>query len=268
LSVLATAAPVVATFHAFHDRSKLLDAAAPFLRTVARRLDAAVAVSEAAAAFAAPIVGEDIDNVPNGMDVARWSRRRGRATGLPDGRVLLWASRLDPQKGFGVAVRAFARLASEFDDLSFVVAGDGRGVDALDIAEPAVRGRIVMLGAVPNVELPRYHASADVFVAPATGHESFGYVLVEALAAGLPVVASDIPGYREVIRDGVDGVLVPPADDEALASAISRVLHDPKLAAKLATAGRKRAREFSWDVVTPKIEAIYERVTSDDVSTR
>jgi phosphatidyl-myo-inositol alpha-mannosyltransferase len=99
-----------------------------------------------------------------------------------------------------------------------------------------------------------------VFASPATGHESFGIVLVEALAAGVPVVATDIPGYREVIRDGVDGLLVPPSDAAALASAIRRVLVEPGLASALAQAGRARSREFSWDVVVPRIEAIYERV--------
>jgi phosphatidylinositol alpha-mannosyltransferase len=117
-----------------------------------------------------------------------------------------------------------------------------------------------MLGSVPNVELPACLAAADVFASPATGHESFGIVLVEALAAGVPVVATDIPGYREVIRAGVDGLLVPPSDAAALASAIRRVLAEPELASALAHAGRARAREFSWDVVVPRIEAIYERV--------
>jgi phosphatidylinositol alpha-mannosyltransferase len=262
-SVLASNRPAVATFHAFHERSRLLGVAAPFLRSVARRLDAAVAVSQAAAEFAAPVVDGDVEIVPNGIDVERWSGAEP-ATDLPTGRRLLWASRLDPQKGFGVAVRAFARLASEFDDLVFVVAGDGHDRGAVDVLPPPVRDRVVMLGAVANVDLPRYHAACDVFVAPATGHESFGVVIVEALAAGLPVVATDIPGYREVIRDGVDGLLVPPSDDVALSLAIARLLREPELAAKLSTAGRHRAREFSWLAVAPKLEAIYERVTSRD----
>lgn len=258
LTVLASTVPAVATFHAFHERSRLLAVAAPFLRAVARKLVASIAVSEAAAEFVATVVEGGIEIVPNGIDVDRWSRAEPTGA-LPAGRRLLWASRLDPQKGFDVAVRAFARLATEFDDLVFVVAGDGRDRDALELLPPAVRARAVMLGAVPNVELPRYHASCHVFVAPATGHESFGIVLVEALAAGLPVVATNIPGFREVIRDGVDGLLVPPGDDEAVASAIARVLSEPELAAELSTRGPERAREFSWDVVTPRIEAIYER---------
>jgi phosphatidyl-myo-inositol alpha-mannosyltransferase len=258
LTVLATSAPAVATFHAFHERSRLLAVAAPFLRSVARKLGASIAVSEAAAEFVARVVDGGIEVVPNGIDVDRWARAEP-AGDLPAGRRLLWASRLDPQKGFDVAVRAFALLATEFHDLVFVVAGEGRGRDALELLSPAIRARVDMLGAVPNGELPRYHVACDVLVAPATGHESFGIVLVEALAAGLPVVASDIPGYREVIHDGVDGLLAPPSDHEAVASAIARVLRESTLARELSRAGRERAREFSWDVVTPRIEAVYER---------
>ena len=124
----------------------------------------------------------------------------------------------------------------------------------------SLRGRILRLGTVPHAELPRYHAVADVAVSPATGQESFGIVLVEAMAAGVPVVASDIAGYREVVRDGVDGLLVPPNDANALAAAIRRVLSEPELAATLAAAGRTRAETFSWRTVAPRLEAVYDRV--------
>jgi phosphatidylinositol alpha-mannosyltransferase len=260
MSVLATDAPVVATFHAYHDRSRLLEAAAPLLRNVARRIDAAVAVSRAAGRFVTPVFPEGVEIVPNGVDVERFAQPGPPAAGLPDGRILLWVGRLDPQKGFPIMVGAFGRLATEYPDLSLVVAGDGRDRHAADMLTEDDRARVLMLGSVPNVELPTYLAAADVFASPATGHESFGIVLVEALAAGVPVVATDIPGYREVIRDGVDGLLVPPSDAAALASAIRRALVEPDLASALAHAGRARAREFSWDVVVPRIEAIYERV--------
>jgi phosphatidylinositol alpha-mannosyltransferase len=116
-----------------------------------------------------------------------------------------------------------------------------------------------MLGTLANQELPPVAAGCDLFLGPATGGESFGVVLIEAMAAGLPVVASDTPGYDEVVRDGVDGLLVPPSDPEALAVAAGRVLDDPELAARLAAAGRDRARTFDWSVVVPRIEALYDR---------
>jgi len=123
-----------------------------------------------------------------------------------------------------------------------------------------VAKRVVTLGTVPHDELPAYFAAADVFVSPATGQESFGVVLLEAMAAGVPVVASDIPGYREVVRDAEDGLLVRPGDAAALAAAVRGVLDEPALSGKLRDAGRKRAAEFSWESITPRLEAIYGRV--------
>jgi phosphatidylinositol alpha-mannosyltransferase len=264
LAVRASAVPTVGTFHAGHDRSRLMSAAAPILRATYRRLDARIAVSHAAADFLATAFPGPVEIVPNGVEVDRFAEASGAAApvppGVPAGRRMLWVSRLDPQKGFPMVVRAFERLARELDDLSLVVIGDGRDRGAVDMLSPDLRARVAMLGAIPNVELPAYHAAADVFAAPATGHESFGVVLVEAMAAGVPVVASDIPGYREVVRDDVDGLLVPAGDVDALAGSVRRILSEPKLARRLSQAGRERARAFSWDVVVPRIEAIYERV--------
>jgi phosphatidylinositol alpha-mannosyltransferase len=252
---------VVATFHAHLDRSRLLGAAAPALRTVRRQIDRGIAVSQAAAGFVERVFDGPLGVVPNGVDVERFAEPGAPAAGLPEGRRLLWVGRLDPQKGFPVAVRAFARLAAEFEDLTFVVAGDGRDRDAVGLLAPAHRMRVRMLGTVPHERLPSYLAAADVFVSSATGQESFGIVLVESMAAGVPVVASEIPGYREVVRDGVDGLLVAPNDPGALASALRSVLSEPGLAARLSAAGRERASEFSWERVIPRIEAVYHLVT-------
>jgi phosphatidylinositol alpha-mannosyltransferase len=114
-----------------------------------------------------------------------------------------------------------------------------------------------MLGQVPNEELPTYHAAADVFLAPSLGGESFGIVLVEAMAAGLPVVSSRIPGYDRVVTDGVQGFLVPPGDANALAEATRRLLEDPELARRMGEAGLERSRRFDWSTVGREIEAAY-----------
>jgi len=249
-------APVVATFHAFAERSRLLDVAAPLLRAVWRKLAARVAVSGAAASFMGSRFGDDLRIVPNGVDIEAFSG--AEPAKLAPGRRVLWVGRLDRQKGFPVAVRAFAELAPAHPDLTLIVAGDGDERGAVSELLPGIRDRVLMLGTVPHAELPAYHAAADVFVAPALGQESFGIVLVEAMAAGLPVVASAIAGYDEVIRDGIDGILVPPNDQHALAAAIGRVLTDPELARRLGESGRERATEFSWDSITGDLEGIYE----------
>jgi phosphatidylinositol alpha-mannosyltransferase len=123
---------------------------------------------------------------------------------------------------------------------------------------PDLRRRVHMLGAVGHERLPSYLAGADALVSTPAGQESFGLVLLEAMAAGVPVVATDIPGYREVVRDETDGLLAPPGDADAVAKALRRVLEDPALAERLATAGRARAEQFSWDVVVSRLEAIYQ----------
>ncbi|HEX5938439.1 MAG TPA: glycosyltransferase family 4 protein, partial [Actinomycetota bacterium] len=110
-----------------------------------------------------------------------------------------------------------------------------------------------------NADVPGYLAGSDVSVNPAVGQESFGIVLVEAMAAGVPVVASDIPGYREVVADGVEGLLVPPRDPEALAGGLVRVLTEPDLATRLGEAGRERVRRYDWPIVVDRLEELYGR---------
>lgn len=256
-ATMASRAPVVATFHSGATRSRLFDLAAPPLRRVARRIAVRIAVSDAAAAFAGDRIGGTFEIVPNGVDVARFAT--ATPGDLGEGTKLLFVGRLDERKGFPTAVAAFARLAGDRPGLRFVVVGDGPDRTAADGLAPEIRDRITFLGSVPNRDLPPIHAACDLYLGTSVGGESFGIVLVEALAAGLPVVASDIPGYDEVVRDGVDGLLVPPRDPEALSTAAARVLDDPALSASLAAAGRDRAASFDWEVVTGRIEALYAR---------
>jgi phosphatidylinositol alpha-mannosyltransferase len=258
-AALISRAPLVATFHAYADRSLLLSAAAPALRRIWKRLAVRVAVSHAAAAFVSRVGKGDLRIVPNGADVEMFAS--AEPARLPEGRRLLFVNRLDPRKGFRVMVAAFRVLASERPDVVLIVAGDGPERPAVQDLPNEIRERVVMLGNVPHEELPPYHAASEVFCAPATGRESFGIVLVEAMAAGLPMVASDIPGYREVVRDGIDGMLVPPRDPPALARAVSEILDDPDTAKRLGEAGRSRARRYSWDIVAGEIEEIYREAT-------
>jgi phosphatidylinositol alpha-mannosyltransferase len=260
-SVLTSPAPVVATFHAYADRSRLLDAAAPALRPVWRRLAVRVAVSEAAASFVEDrFGGNGVRIVPNGADVELFAV--ADPAPLPDGRRILFVNRLDRRKGFRVMVEAFRLLAEERQDVLLVVAGDGQDRRAVAELPIVLRARVVMLGAVPHEDLPPYHAACEVFCAPATGRESFGVVLVEAMAAGLPVVASDIAGYREVVRNQVEGLVVPPRDPRAVAGAIGRLLDDPAAAGRFGRAGRARAGRYSWNTVAGDLEAVYAEAVS------
>jgi phosphatidylinositol alpha-mannosyltransferase len=256
LATLRSPAPVVGTFHAHTERSALLTAAAPFLRPVWSRVRVKIAVSEAAAAFVGRRFRGDVRVIPNGCDVDRFASAPP-VQDAPDGRRIMWVGRLDPQKGFGVALRAFERLLADHPDAALIVAGDGRDRALVERLAAGTRPRVHLLGSVLHGDLPGYLAAADVFVAPALGQESFGIVLVEAMAAGLPVVATDIAGYREVVRHDQEGLLVPPEDPAALADSLGRVLSDQSLAARLGEAGRRRAQRYRWETVVQEIEQAY-----------
>ena len=252
---LSNHGPVVATFHSGIDRSRAYDAAAPVLRRAARRISVRVAVSERAASVARKRLGGVYRVIPNGIDVRRFAE--ARAADLGPGTKLLFVGRLHARKGFRVAVEAYRGLAAERRGLRLVVAGDGPERATLGRLEPDALARVTLLGTVPNADLPPIYTACDVFVAPNTGGESFGVVLVEAMAAGLPVVASSIPGFEEVVTDGVDGLLVHPRDPAALADAVARVLDEPGLAPRLAEAGRNRAERFDWSFVVRELEEAY-----------
>jgi phosphatidylinositol alpha-mannosyltransferase len=260
LGVLRANAPVVATFHANVPRGTLQSTAyaamTKLLRPVWEKIDVRLAVSEAARQSVCSRMGEGgVRIVPNGANVEVYAS--AAPARLPAGRVLLFVGRLERRKGFPVAVAAFKRLARRHADLRFVVVGDGADRDAVSTLPPDALARVHMLGRVSSEELPGYFRAADIFLAPSTGSESFGIVLVEAMAAGKPVVASDIPGYRDVTRHGVEGLLVPPGDVAAVATAVERLLGDRRLASALGRRGAARARHFAWDSIVDELEEIY-----------
>ena len=266
-AVLAIDATRVLTFHATAEGGTL-----PWLyravRAPGRRIvgdaHALTAVSPVAAAFHARALGLDtsrITIVPNGVDVARFSGS-ARATGRRNGcEQLVFLGRLEPRKGADVVVRAFLLLAVERPELQLRVLGDGPLAGELRRivadAPSGVARRVELSGRVEPSALPRLLADADVALLPARGGESFGIVLLEAMAAGLPIVATDIPGYRAVARHEREALLVPPGDAAALARATARLLDDGALAERLAVAGALRAAEHDWAVVGDRMRALY-----------
>jgi phosphatidylinositol alpha-mannosyltransferase len=227
----AARVPVVATFHMYRRALLWYAVFAPVVRPAARRLDACIAVSAAAAEYARRGTGRAAEIVPNGIDYDELARLEPER----DGTRILFIGRDEPRKGLGVLREAHALLAERAE---LVLVGPG--------------------GAVPEEELRRQLARADVLAAPSVKGESFGLVLAEAMAAGVPVVASDIPGYRDLLTAG--GVLVPPGDPVALARALDRLLADPDERSRLADAGRREAARYAWPRVAERVLAVYERV--------
>lgn len=263
-AVLRSAAPVVGTYHAWSDRSRAYRLARPVTRRVHDHLAAAVTVSPAAQRFHAEALGlpaRALPVVPNGVDVEAHASARPEPRLTGDGRQrMLFLGRLEPRKGLAELIRAFARLKIDRPALELLVAGEGPERRRCERLLPTrLRADVTFLGYVVDERKRRLLRSCDVLAAPALGGESFGMVLVEAMAAGLPVVASDIPGYATVITDGRDGRLVPPGDVGALARALDALLGNPALAAAMAEEGRRTVRAYDWSVVVGQLRAVYER---------
>ncbi|USN53811.1 MAG: glycosyltransferase family 4 protein [Candidatus Nomurabacteria bacterium] len=255
--------PKVGTFHAFNAHPSLgYRVFENYIRTFKDRLSARIAVSQAAKDFISHHFPDDYEIIPNGVDVQRFSPQvKPFPWYNPEKFTILFVGRMDPRKGLKYLLRAFTMIASEFPQAEVVVVGNGilrRYYETF--LEPSLKDRVRFEGFVSAADLPRYYASSDVYVSPATGNESFGIVLLEGMASGKPVIASDIDGYRDVIRHGQDGILVPKSDPAALAQALRTLARDPQERAKYQQAGRQRAEEFSWESITDRLEEVYRRV--------
>jgi phosphatidylinositol alpha-mannosyltransferase len=200
-------------------------------------------------------IGGDYTVLFNGIEVDRFAD--ASPWPAPDGgRVILFVGRHESRKGLAVLIEAMARLP---DDVRLWVAGTGPDTDGLRAAT-AGDPRIEWLGPIDDEDKASRLRAADVFCAPSVRGESFGVVLLEAMAAGTPVVASDLPGYRNVARGGADAVLVEPGDAAALAAGLRRVLDEPHTAPRLVESGRLRAGGFSMDRLALAYMSIYETV--------
>jgi phosphatidylinositol alpha-mannosyltransferase len=197
-------------------------------------------------------------------------RRYADALPLPgwpgEGGALGFLGRIDePRKGLVVLLQAFARLAAERPGLRLLVAGPGDGDEVDDVLPAQLRDRVHLLGQVSETDKARMLASVDVFVAPNLGKESFGIVLLEAMAAGTPVLASNIDAFRRVLDDGRSGVLVAVGDAAALASVAGELLDDPDRRRRLSAVARKAVQRYDWAEVARQVVHVYETVAVDGV---
>jgi phosphatidylinositol alpha-mannosyltransferase len=255
--------PVVGTFHANLERSLALKAASPLLRHAYDRLAGRIAVSASARDTWQGQFGGAMAVVPNGVAPEFFAGPEPLPGWEGTGPTLLFVGRLEPRKGLAYLVRAFLRLKPRFPAARLLVVGrdDKRQQEqAMGMVPPRLRPDLVFVGSVPQADLPSYYASADVFCAPSLGGESFGIVLAEAMAVGLPVVCSDIGGYRDLVRDGREGLLVPPRDPEALASAIAGLLDNPARATAMGQAAGAAAHRYAWKVVAAQVAEVYQSV--------
>jgi phosphatidyl-myo-inositol alpha-mannosyltransferase len=249
-------APVVGTFHAYSTKpvpnylAVLLGARRKF-----NQLRARIAVSEAAAWTGRRWFGGEYEVIPNGVDID--AAPHGPAPRSEELRVL-FVGRPEERKGMPVLLQAFEALIEHVPASLTVVGADGEQVRPY-LADPSGAGRVRALGRVDGDELWRQLHAADVLCAPSLSGESFGMILTEAFAARTPVIASNIAGYADVVSDGVDGVLVPPADPQRLAEELQALHHEPERLEAMGRAARESALRFAWPRVAERVERVYER---------
>jgi phosphatidyl-myo-inositol alpha-mannosyltransferase len=251
-------APVVGTFHAYSTKpfpnyvSTLLGARRRF-----NQLSARIAVSDAAAWTGRRWFGGDYAIVPNGVDID--AAPKGPKPQSDELR-LLFVGRAEERKGLPVLLSAFQALVEHVPSRLTIVGADPEDVSRL-VSDPDVLSHIDVLGKVSDSVLWRQLGDADLLCAPSLAGESFGMVLIEAMAAGTPVIASKIAGYSDVVTDGVDGVLVPPADPQALAEEMQLLAHEPERLTAMGEAGRQSAERYAWPRVADEVKQVYEWVT-------
>jgi phosphatidyl-myo-inositol alpha-mannosyltransferase len=256
----------VGTFHAFAPNNLVSMPRLSYstgrlaLRRYFNRLNGHIAVSPAAYQFASRYFPGEYQIIPNGVDLHRFSIQAEPLPQFADGKLnILYLGRIEPRKGLKYLLQAIPRIRASYPNTRFIIGSDGPQRARY---EQAVRRHgwpdVIFTGRVPDEELPRYYASCDLFCAPSTGSESQGVVLLEAMASSKPVVASNIDGYRDVIRDGTDGILVAPRNGEALAGALCRLLGDAAQRKAMGASGREHAREFSWPRIATRIVDYYQ----------
>lgn len=265
LALMVADGPIVATFHTSTTKSLALGVFQGILRPWNEKIVGRIAVSDLARRWQIEALGSDAVQIPNGVDVASFSS----APPLPgyprDGKTVLFLGRFDePRKGMEVLLGALPALVKSFPDIQLLIVGRGDEDDLRGEAGEHA-GHLRFLGEVSDAEKASALRSADVYCAPNTGGESFGIVLVEAMAAGTPVVASNLDAFRRVLADGRAGCLVPVEDPTALADALVAVLADDALRHRYITAAAKEVRRYDWSVVADDILRVYETVAATGV---
>ncbi|MDR2453352.1 MAG: glycosyltransferase family 4 protein [Bifidobacteriaceae bacterium] len=263
LALLLAQCPVVATFHSSQTGSRALRAAYPLVRSSLEKLSGVIAVSEDARRTVMDHLGADAVIIPNGVAVERFEAAAPdpRWQGGAAAPVVAFLGRVDePRKGLKVALAALPRLLAQRPGLRLVVAGTGCADEALARLGPE-RAAVEVVGAISNQDKAGLLAACSVYVAPQLGGESFGIVLLEAMAAGAPVVASNLPAFARVLAGGAAGRLFQVGDPAALADAVAQALDQPEQTARLVGEGRRVVRRYDWSAVAGQILAVYETVT-------
>ncbi len=259
----------IGTFHAY-EGSPGYGIGRPFTNLIlsrrARKLHHKIAVSQPAREYAAKYVPGPYEVIPNGIDRNHFTADIAPIEKLCDGKLnILFVGRLEKRKGVNYLLKAYKLVKQAVPEARLIIVGPGSRLKRKyekQIKQDRLMD-VVFIGYVSHDDLPRYYKTADVFCAPATSQESFGIVLLEAMAIGTPVVATSVAGYSCVISHGEDGYLVPPRDDKNLAQSLILLLKDESLRREMGARGILKARKYDWEEVTQRILNCYTRVLAN-----
>ena len=268
LACWAAQGPIVATFHTSNPRSRAMVAAYSILQAALEKISARIAVSEYARRTLVEHLGGDAVVIPNGVDVDFFAKADPRPEwqsgggGRREGETIGFIGRIDePRKGLPVLMKALPKILATRPGTRLLVAGRGDEEEAVRTLPAELRSRVEFLGMISDEDKARLLRSVDLYVAPNTGGESFGIILVEAMSAGAPVLASDLDAFAQVLDRGAAGELFANEDADALADAALRLLGDPERRAELRARGSAHVRRFDWSTVGADILSVYETVT-------
>jgi phosphatidylinositol alpha-mannosyltransferase len=291
LALTVARGPIVATFHSANPRSRILSLLQSPLQTQLEKVTGRIAVSLAARKTIVEHLGGDAVLIPNGVRVDRYAGSgslpswdaeagghgaagaapsghgaagaaapRGHGTQRPGGTIGFLGRMDEPRKGLAVLLAAFGRLARRRAGLRLLVAGPGETDDVAELIPHRLRDRVEILGVIDEADKPAFFRSVDVYAAPNVGGESFGIILLEAMAAGAPIVASDLAAFRLVLQDGRAGRLAAVGDAEDLAAGLAALLDDAGERDRLAAAGKEIVRGYDWPVIATEVLRVYETV--------
>lgn len=270
--LLSSNAINVATFHAYLEDSILVKLPPYCIRPINKyllsKLDGIISISEPATKFTEKVLKRKPIIIPNGVDLTRFNESVHKIDKYDDEKLnILFVGNLVKRKGIIYLLQAFESLKRRYDDIRLIIAGEGPDRQkSQDYVEEYDIKDVNFEGYIPDEELPRYYATAHIFCSPATHGESFGVVLLEAMASGLPIVAFENVGYRQVIKDRARRFLVPSRNVRALTKALEVLIKDKSLREEMGSWGLQEAQEYSWESVGSKVERFYEKIINKKIS--
>ena len=267
LSLLACSAatgPMVGTFHVSSPKQKAIYAIGPILEPIVEKLTARIAVSESARQTLMDHFDTDAVVIPNGIEGAQYANAKPTIHWRNANTIGFIGRFEEPRKGLQVLIDALPIIARFIPDVRVLIAGPGESDDFVKGLDIGLRNRLAFLGFLTDEEKASFLKSIDIYVAPNTGGESFGIILTEALSAGTPVVASDIPAFQAVLENGDAGLLFKNEDPADLAKVLIALLRDKDLQEKLSTNGKLSAQKYDWQVVADQILSVYEMAMAGD----